>query len=549
MSLSPVLRVVRSPLLLLTLAFFLVRVLVSLTRTGPLVVADEIGYLANARVLSGGTPGQLTLAAFTHGGYSLLLAPVLAVFGNPFTAYRVVLVVNAALAASLVPLLYALVRTLVTVDRRVALGAAALAAAYPSVTILSQFAMSENLLYPALAAWLVAAANLLVTRTRPVLWSVVFGALTAVLFATHGRMVVAIGLAPLLLLGALRFRVVGVRAVVGALAVLGAGLVGERVLDNYLADRNFGGGSDEVSQRLDAFHNGHAASVVARNLVGQSWYLLVASLGLPVAAVLVARARRDVIRPGAVAVFALLAVTAAGLVVVSALSFLDDYRPDQFVYGRYTEVVVPCVLAPALALVVPALRTVRLTRILALLVAASAVAALLRATLHPSDPANRLNVSALPVPPFDLQAVTLLLAGAAAAFWLVCLALAGRRRASLAWLVVAVAFAAPTLNTLRNPVLTGEDQVYGGGWTSPGEAVDQRLPVAYDTTHADLLGLYAYQWFFDHARYRLVSGRPAPGFRGYFVTAPGGRAAGRLVWQDPNRPQAIYALGGAPVAP
>jgi hypothetical protein len=137
------------------------------------------------------------------------------------------------------------------------------------------------------------------------------------------------------------------------------------------------------------------------------------------------------------------------------------------------------------------------------------------------------------------------LAGAVAAFWLVCLAVVGRRRQSLAWLVVALAFAAPTLNTLRNPVLTGEDHTYGHGWTSPGDAVDQSLPVAYDTSRPDLIGLYAYQWFFDHARYRLVTGQPAPGFRGYLVSVPG-RKVGRVVWRDPNREQAVYALGGAP---
>ncbi len=538
-------RIARSPVALVTVAFFAARALVSLTRTGPTLVADEIGYLTNARVLAGGPPGQMSLAAFTHGGYSLLLAPIVAVVGSPFTEYRLVLILNAALAAALVPLLYALVRTLVNVDRRVALLSAALAAAFPSVTILSQFAMSENLLYPAFAAWLLAAAKLLVDRARPLLWSTSLAALTAVLFAVHGRMIVAVALAPRVLLGALRFRIVDARAAVAAFAVLAGGLVGEHLLDHHLADRNFSGGTDDVSGRLHALRSAQTASVVARNLFGQTWYLLVASLALPVIAFAVARAHRELIRSGAVYVVALLAVATAGLVAVSALSFPDDYRPDQFVYGRNTEIVAPCALAVALALVVPALRTVRLARVLALVGVASVVAVLLRATLHPTDAANRVDVAALPAPPFDLQAVALAIAGAAAAFWLVCLWLAGRRRQSLAWLVVAIAFAAPTLYSLRNPVLSGEHHVYGGGWTSPGEAVDQSLPVAYDTNHSDLIGLYAYQWFFDHVRYRLVSGRPAPGYRGYLVSVSG-RPLGRVVWRDPNRELAIYALGGAP---
>lgn len=538
-------RFARSPLALVTVAFFVARAVLSLTRSGPTLVADEIGYLTNARVLAGGTPGQMSMAAFTHGGYSLLLAPIVAVFGSPFTEYRLVLVVNAALAAALVPLLYALVRTVLDVDRRAALASAALAAAFPSVTILSQFAMSENLLYPAFAAWLLAAAKLLVDRSRPVLWSIVLAVLTAVLFAAHGRMIVLIPLALVVLFGALRFRIIDSQAAVTGLVVLGVGLIGEHLLDHYLADRNFSGGTDEVSGRLDALRNAHAASIVARNLFGQTWYLLVASLALPVGAFAVARARRALVRSGGLVVVALLALVTAGLVAVSALTFTEDYRPDQFIYGRYTEIVMPCAIALALALVVPALRTVRIWPVLVVVIISSVVVALLRTTLDTTTAANRVDVAALPAPPFNLQAVALVIAGIAASFWLVCLTSLGRRRESLAWLVVAVAFAAPTLNTLRNPVLTGERNTYGHGWTSPGEAVDQSLPVAYDTSHSDLIGMYAYQWFFDHARYRLVSGRPAAGFRGYLVSAAG-RKVGRVVWRDPNRDQAIYALGGAP---
>lgn len=46
-------------LVALTVALFAARPLVSLIRTGPVLVADEIGYLMNARVLAGGLPGQL----------------------------------------------------------------------------------------------------------------------------------------------------------------------------------------------------------------------------------------------------------------------------------------------------------------------------------------------------------------------------------------------------------------------------------------------------------------------------------------------------------
>src|SRR5262249_52477873 len=78
-------------------------------RHGPILVADEIGYLTNARVLAGGVGGQLAGAGFTHGGYSLLLVPFVRL-GSPLAAYRLVLLLNVLLVASLIPLLYLLLR-------------------------------------------------------------------------------------------------------------------------------------------------------------------------------------------------------------------------------------------------------------------------------------------------------------------------------------------------------------------------------------------------------------------------------------------------------
>ena len=51
------------------------RVALSVGRDGPTSLADETGYLANARVMSGGVAGELSMAAFYRGGYSLLLLP------------------------------------------------------------------------------------------------------------------------------------------------------------------------------------------------------------------------------------------------------------------------------------------------------------------------------------------------------------------------------------------------------------------------------------------------------------------------------------------
>src|SRR6476646_8573704 len=91
-----------------TLLLFLARVALSLIRTGPVLVADEMGYLGNARTIAGGIDAQMGLAPFYRSGYSLLIAPLLKLSSDPVVQYHLVLVLNAALGAAVFPLLYVL---------------------------------------------------------------------------------------------------------------------------------------------------------------------------------------------------------------------------------------------------------------------------------------------------------------------------------------------------------------------------------------------------------------------------------------------------------
>jgi len=137
-----------------TILLLVLRLAFSTIRTGPLVVADEVGYLTNARVLTGGVAGQMTIAPFYRGGYSLLIAPLVSLDLSPSLTYHLILATNALLAASLVPLLYLLLTRSFRVPAQVAVAGAVVGAAYPSVTLLSQVAMSENLLLPLFVVWL-----------------------------------------------------------------------------------------------------------------------------------------------------------------------------------------------------------------------------------------------------------------------------------------------------------------------------------------------------------------------------------------------------------
>ncbi len=342
-----------------TMGLFAIRLIVSLLRTGPVLVADEIGYLMNARVLAGGLPGQLQLAPFYHGGYSLLLAPILDLSSNPGIAYRLVLALNAALAASVFPLLYVLLTRCAGVAPRTAIGPAVAGAAYPTITVLSQAAMSENALFPLTCVWLIAVCELVGAGDshRSVLRAAATAASAAALWAVHGRMITAVILTAAIVgwLG-IRRRLRPVPCVT-ALAVLAAGLWAVHVLDSFLIERNYGGHvANETDVRLSALLHPNALLTAGENLIGQGWYLLVATFGL--AALVSASALRstgvgeavsDAARGARVMVRMLVALTAL-LLIVSAAAFPVRSRPDMLIYGRYVGVVAPPLVAVGLVL-------------------------------------------------------------------------------------------------------------------------------------------------------------------------------------------------------
>jgi len=534
-----------------TAALLLARLALAQLRHGPILVADEVNYLVNARALAGGTPGELRLAGFSHGGYSLLVTPLVGLGAGPRTAYALVLALNAALAASLAPLLYLLLTRVLRAGRGAAAWAALAAAAYPSVTIFSQVALAENLLLPLTVAWLLLFAAVL---RRPAgrggaAAAALFGGCGAALYAAHGRMVVALALGPAALaVLALRRRLAAAAALAGIVAAA-AGYAGALALDRFLVDASYGGRSpSEVGARLSSLDHAGGVLAVARNLAGESWYLAVASLGLLVLGASRAGALRARLRAGAdgpAAVVALLLALAAGLLAVSALSFPEVERPDVLVYGRYVEVAVPPLLALALARGEWLERPGRVAAAAGALVAATAGVVALRLGVDPSEPPNRWNVASLPFLTLRLGVPSLAGAGAVAAGALAVLGLLARRRPRLVAPAVLCAFAATTAVVERNPVLSGDAAVYPAGWTSPARAVTGG-PVAYDRRGYDVIGLYVYQWFLPRSRFELYGGAGVP--RAPFVVSdrswarrhPDARA--RIAWRDPGRDQAIFAL-------
>ncbi len=542
-----------------TLFLLALRLVLSLIRTGPVLVADEMGYLTNARLLSGGLPGQLEIAPFYRGGYSLLLTPILDLTSDPTTAYHLALALNAVLAASVFPLLYLLLRRYLGVSPDLAIWAALAGALYPAITVLSQVAMSENALFPLVCAWLIAFAGLLAARERRplMLWAAGLGTATGALWAVHNRMVAAVAIT----VGALLWFAVRRRLppapVVLALLVIAAAALGTRELDNYLIDQSYGGAAtDEVSNRLDELFAVDGLRTAVANLLGQTWYLLVATFGT--AAVVLADFLVRVRRRGATAansagrpapaVGILLALTGA-LLLVSACAFPERTRPDMLIYGRYTEVVAPALIAIGIAILgrLPATRA--LARPMAGFALLTGLVVVIRATASDPDAANRWNISALPFVTVQLGLGILIGAAlvALAGAWLLVRSSALGPRALGS--VAIVLFLAVAAYGAWNPVRSSQRAVYPPGWTSPQSAVETEgaSKIAYDLDHYDTIGLFVFQWFVPHTTVQLFHGEAEPPPSRYVLSGaswsrehPGIEA--RPIWRAKGRDEVLWRL-------
>jgi hypothetical protein len=279
-----------------------------------------------------------------------------------------------------------------------------------------------------------------------------------------------------------------------------------------------------------------------RNLVGQGWYLAVSTLG--VLTVLTARPlRRALTVPSAVLLLA--GLTAAGLLVESALSFPSIDRPDMLVYGRYTDVVVPPLLAVGLARF-PQFAPRRVATRIAVLGAWTLVVVVLRAGVHPPGFPNRWNVASLPAPTFGLGPTILLAAGVVAVVVFALLAATAVRNGPAVAPLVLLLFLPTTAVIERSPVLRAQSTFYPAEWTTPAPAVGNAHEVAFDTDGGGG-SVWVYQWFVPRARFVLFDGGRRPPERVVFASPAWARRhrslAPHLLWSDRSRKGALYRIG------
>jgi hypothetical protein len=528
---------------------------------------DEPAQLAIARYVGGGTAWNMHDHSVWRPLFGTLLAPAHWFTDDPVTVFHAALWLNAVLGGIAAALLVVVARRLTTLGVAGCVAVAVAVSLLPGVVFTTNFVFSESLVSPLYLGTLLA---LLRFHDRPSLRDGVTAAVLAgAAFGAHSRMlplsVILLGVVGLAAAG----RRLPIRDATAIAAVAVAVVFGVSWYTSLLVDRLWNRPStrNSVDGVIDQLGNGPAVLV---SLLGQTWYLLVASLGIVVygAAHLVVSARRSDTDQRGRRDARLLLVTVGSLVALSVVFMSDRWRSDQLVYGRYNDAVVTPVLVVGLA-VLAGVGTVSIRRVPALAagaaigtIAAGALLWQLRSEVL-SD-GNGLEPMILGLQPFRpaptsidvlrisvwAAALTLVLAGAAV--------LAAQRGAR--WMLGAVAAVLLALGWMRT------DEIVDRSWNGSGDVsavaalrdgplrdgvrVDMVVPPGSNATNRMML----YQFHLPRTPFTVVE-RPDDGTAAYVfgrldrsgdATGDSGdddelRAAGaELIWRDPRGRYALW---------
>ncbi|MCL3862713.1 hypothetical protein [Actinotalea sp. K2] len=310
---------------------------VSIGSGAPVWTDDEIGVLANARVLAGvGEPWQLANLGY-YPGWSVVLAPIWWMTQDPATVYRAAVTLSAVCAVAAVVPLAAIARAL-GARGDVSFALAAIVTLAPARTVMSNYALSENFL--ALMVCLTVWAALRFSDRTTAWRAVVLGLAAAYTFFSHGRTVpIVVATAAwfvwLIVRRQVRVGMVGfVTTAIGA----GTGYLIYAWMTSQLYESVGGRESSAVSRMLEG-----TPQAIVRSVLGQSWYLSTAWAGLAIlGAIAVAAAAHREIRRGRPDVatwyaFVVLGVAAISVLFIARTIARGSARLDIVAYGRYLD--------------------------------------------------------------------------------------------------------------------------------------------------------------------------------------------------------------------
>ncbi|MEU4547730.1 hypothetical protein [Nonomuraea dietziae] len=333
---------------------FAVRVILAWSHPFPVLIPDESGYLLAARLLSGGAPSDLSWRPLYQGGYSLVIAPAYLLSDDPLTVYRIVLVINALIGASLLFAAMAWLQRL-GVSRRPAYVVAMATALLPAMVYYGQFAIADAILPLAVTGWLLCLHSWIDRRHGA--WAIAASALAAYTYSAHPRGVLIVVIHAGVLGAVLVRRWADRRDATTAISVLVAGTMAGWALNTWLRMQIYPGGvmslGDWLTQRLTSMDGwGWTLSLAA----GKIWYLIASTWGLAgvgLVATLVVLVRREM-GPAMRASAGCIIAAVAGIALVTSAAVPDEGTVANFAYGRYLVPLVPALFLSGAAVLLRA---------------------------------------------------------------------------------------------------------------------------------------------------------------------------------------------------
>ena len=335
---------------------FVVASYVALRIYGPSVRPDELGFLINGQLLIGRdeTPLSDAFRSFYPIGFSFVTAFAALIGRTMSREFRITLFINFAFVALTAHFLSLYTRKYFGLARNYSRVIGIAVALMPLVAANALFAWSESLNILGFTVLIYCAFNYCVDNSRS--YAIALALIAPFLAVTHGRFTLVLPLTVLLLVVA---PVVNKAFRASILTTIGSVLLSAFTYF-MLAKANLwlrnelylGAAGKEGRLKNKLFDTANWGNIV-RALGGQNWYLFATSFGLVIVGALIllkhltSTERRE--RSG-LALASLFTLGAVGIIeLTSALNLVKVIRPDHVVYGRYSGVVSPLLIAIALS--------------------------------------------------------------------------------------------------------------------------------------------------------------------------------------------------------
>ena len=334
---------------------------VALRIYGPSVRPDELGFLINGQLLIGRdeTPLSDAFRSFYPIGFSFVTALAALIGRTMSREFRIALFFNFAFVALTAHFLSLYTRKYFGLTRNYSRVIGIAVALMPLVAANALFAWSESLNILGFTVLIYCAFNYCVDNSRS--YAIALALIAPFLAVTHGRFTLVLPLTVLLLVIApavnKAFRA-SLLTTIGSVLLSAFTYFMLAKANLWLRNELYLGAAGKEGRLKDKLFDTANWGNIVRALGGQNWYLFATSFGLVIVGALIllklltASERRS--HPG-LAVASLFTLGAIAIIeLTSALNLVKIIRPDHVVYGRYSGVVSPILVAIALSALITA---------------------------------------------------------------------------------------------------------------------------------------------------------------------------------------------------